>query len=246
MSRTVPNRPIIASLILITSQLLACSSRVELGQTKDAGTSQTGGGGGIDTTVGGGSSTGGASVIATGGATSSFTRLASNAITGIDLLLMIDNSASMADKQATLAAAVPQLLGQLIQPKCVDASGNSLSPPVAVALGAANPCAAAGAGFSPEFNPVNNIHIGIVTSSLGDHGANTLCTPGAATQYTDPNTSQPILQPPDVNDMGHMVGTLARATAAQGDAQTTYATLNAQGCSGSLLGVGRWTLDVGR
>src|SRR3970040_1536768 len=60
-------------------------------------------------------------------------------ITGIDLLLMIDNSASMADKQATLADAVPQLLGQLVQPNCVDAAGNSLNPPVAAALGAATP-----------------------------------------------------------------------------------------------------------
>ena len=30
----------------------------------------------------------------------------------------------MADKQATLAAAVPQLFGQLVAPNCVDAQGN--------------------------------------------------------------------------------------------------------------------------
>ena len=151
---------------------------------------------------------------------------ANNAITGIDLLLMIDNSSSMADKQATLAAAVPQLLGQLVQPNCVDGAGASLNPPVAASLGAAQPCPT---NSSPEFNPVNNIHIGIVTSSLGDHGANTLCTPGLATQYTDPATSQPILQPADVNDMGRLAGTFTRASAAQADAQTTFATLSSSG-----------------
>ncbi len=153
---------------------------------------------------------------------------ANNAITGIDLLLMIDNSSSMADKQAVLAAAVPQLLGQLVAPNCVDASGNPATPAVAATLGSSNPCSAAGAGYSPEFNPVNNIHIGIVTSSLGDHGANSICDPGAPTQYTDAN-GQPILQPPDENDEGHLVGTLTRAQTAPTDIltdpQSQYATL---------------------
>jgi len=151
------------------------------------------------------------------------TKQSNNAITAIDLLLMIDNSASMADKQATLAAAVPQLLGQLVQPKCVDADGN---PTGGVAtLGANIPCASG----SPEFNPVNNIHIGIVTSSLGDHGANSICKPSAPTQYLDPSTNQPILQPDDVNDMGRLVGTLTRAGDARTDTQTASATLDTLG-----------------
>ncbi len=144
---------------------------------------------------------------------------ANNAITGIDLLLMIDNSSSMADKQKTLRDAVPQLLGQLVQPNCVDGSGASANPPVAVTLGASPPCPA---GYTPEFNPVNNIHIGIVTSSLGDHGAGKLCTPGAATQYSDANG--PIVQPADVNDLGHLVGTLARFARSTGAADSTNAT----------------------
>ena len=39
----------------------------------------------------------------------------------IDLLFMIDNSASMADKQDILAAAVPDLVNRLIQPRCINA-----------------------------------------------------------------------------------------------------------------------------
>ncbi|MCL2725845.1 MAG: hypothetical protein FWD69_15565, partial [Polyangiaceae bacterium] len=38
----------------------------------------------------------------------------------VDLLFMIDNSSSMADKQAILSQAVPQLLNGLLQPACVD------------------------------------------------------------------------------------------------------------------------------
>src|SRR5512140_1121400 len=82
-----------------------------------------------------------------------------DAISRIDLLLMIDNSTSMADKQQTLAEAVPQLLQQLVQPQCVDDKGKAFDPPITATLGAAQPCAQG----SPEFNPVNDIHIGIVT-----------------------------------------------------------------------------------
>src|SRR4051794_22564467 len=42
------------------------------------------------------------------------------AIDKVDLLVMVDNSSSMADKQRILADAVPDLLRGLVQPKCVD------------------------------------------------------------------------------------------------------------------------------
>ena len=136
-------------------------------------------------------------------------RQVNNAINAIDLLLMIDNSSSMADKQSTLALAVPQLLTQLVQPLCTDANGNTTTDATGqtarVQLGSGN-CPA---GFSPEFNPVNNIHIGIVTSSLGDHGGGTLCTPGASTSFVD-NTGKTLTEPDDVNDESHLMGTLTR------------------------------------
>ena len=43
----------------------------------------------------------------------------------IDLLFMIDNSISMADKQAILADAVPLLVTRLITPICVDGDGSA-------------------------------------------------------------------------------------------------------------------------
>src|SRR5579871_2972050 len=38
----------------------------------------------------------------------------------IDLLFMVDNSISMADKQQVLQAAVPDLVQRLVNPNCVD------------------------------------------------------------------------------------------------------------------------------
>jgi hypothetical protein len=84
----------------------------------------------------------------------------------IDLLFMIDNSASMADKQEILAAAVPQLVRRLVQPICLDDAGNP--------TGENHPCTTG----TPEFEPVIDIHVGIVTSSLGAHGGN-VCTDDA-------------------------------------------------------------------
>ena len=55
---------------------------------------------------GGSAATGGAPAIATS--------------SRLDLLFMIDNSLSMADKQKFLQDAVPQLLNRLIIPNCVD------------------------------------------------------------------------------------------------------------------------------
>jgi hypothetical protein len=229
-NRTLPKRHHLSSLLLIAPLAgFGCASRIQLGET-DGGAplGSTGGAGSVLPGVGGGVGTGGGANFTTGGGptvvpglgTVVTENLNNNAIKGIDLLLMIDNSSSMADKQLVLANAVPQLLGQLVQPQCVDSNGN---PTGAVAT--------LGAGCSigsPEFNPVNNIHIGIVTSSLGDHGAGKICTPGLSLQYTDAAGNN-LISPPDLNDEGHLVGSLARATAAQADPQSVNAGLDGQG-----------------
>jgi len=129
---------------------------------------------------------------------------ANDAVSSIDVLLMIDNSPSMTDKQATLAVAVPQLLKQLVQPQCVDSEGKPFNPPIVAVLGADQPCSQG----APEFNPVNDIHIGIVTSSLGDHGEGTRCTQGQPSSYFDNGVAIP--QAADVNDMSHLIGSLDR------------------------------------
>jgi hypothetical protein len=95
----------------------------------------------------------------------------------VDLLFMIDNSASMGDKQALLAQAVPDLITRLVQPRCVDGSGNPTG-------GNANPDGSGCAMGKPEFPPVHDMHIGVVSSSLGGRGGDECPTMGS--QSTNP------------------------------------------------------------
>lgn len=88
-----------------------------------------------------------------------FDKVVHDRVDKLDLLFMIDNSLSMADKQEILKQAVPVLLTRLVSPACVDEQGTP--------LGGNAPCSAG----APEFNPIRDIHIGVVTSNLGDMGA---------------------------------------------------------------------------
>ncbi|NOU26761.1 MAG: hypothetical protein HOO96_02550 [Polyangiaceae bacterium] len=96
-----------------------------------------------------------------------------SAIDKIDLLLAIDNSGSMGDKQKFLAEAVPNLVKRLVTPNCVDPNTGA----VAKANGATGVnedatgqfgCAA---GSKPEFKPIVDIHIGVVSSDMGSFGS---------------------------------------------------------------------------
>jgi hypothetical protein len=80
----------------------------------------------------------------------------------LDLLFMIDNSRSMGDKQALLAKAVPQLVDRLVVPRCVNEAGEIH---VRAELSEACPV-----GMQPEFRAVRDIHVAVITSSLGGHG----------------------------------------------------------------------------
>ena len=96
------------------------------------------------------------------------TPVAQRGIDKIDLLLAIDNSASMADKQAILAEAVPDLVKRLVTPSCVDSVIGAATGKVAdTTRPTASQCAA---GSEPEFSPITDIHVGIVSSSLGAFG----------------------------------------------------------------------------
>jgi hypothetical protein len=86
----------------------------------------------------------------------------------VDLLLAIDNSRSMADKQAILALTMPDLVQAFVNPRCVDADGVVAAQQP---TDHTEPCPAA--NTTREFAPVTDLHIGIVSSSLGSHGADT-------------------------------------------------------------------------
>ena len=105
------------------------------------------------------------------------TQISQTILDKVDILFMIDNSPSMADKQEILKAAVPVLLGRLVKPLCLDDEGL----PTGSFVQADGTCIAGG---TPEFAPIGDIHIGIVSSSLGAHGGS-ICLPQAGSDYDD-------------------------------------------------------------
>ncbi len=115
-------------------------------------------------------------------------------ISKVDMLFDIDNSASMGDKQAYLQLAIPDLIDRLVNPNCVDMA----TPPNVVAKSMAG--AGCPAGSTPEFKAVHDMHLGVVTSSLGSRLSDnpapnpsfiTLCPAGSAVatkEYTNLQT----------------------------------------------------------
>jgi hypothetical protein len=130
-----------------------------------------------------------------------------NTITKIDLVLAIDNSRSMADKQEILARAVPDLVEDLVNPKCLDKDG---APSAEQPAGPLDPCPTP--GTRREFQPVLDIHIGIISSSLGGHGADSCPAMDTNSCPGSVNTSN--------DDKGHLV---TRTDACGGGEAPTYA-----------------------
>lgn len=100
--------------------------------------------------LGGASGAGGASGGQGGGGGAPFERADK-----IDVLFVIDNSYSMADKQAVLRDTIPALVESLVSP-AIDPLTNQ-----------------------PYFAPVNDIHFGVISSSLGGHGGD-VCSPSSS------------------------------------------------------------------
>ena len=115
-------------------------------------------------------------------------RLTQSSVDKIDLLLVIDNSRSMADKQEILNLAVPDLVNELINPNCVYEDGTDSPQQPASPL---DDCPEA--GTDREFDPILDIHIGILTSSIGSHGADAC----------DISAMQSLL--PSVDDKAHLI-----------------------------------------
>jgi hypothetical protein len=100
--------------------------------------------------------------------TNFITSIPQGSIDKVDLLFDIDNSASMGDKQAYLAQAVPDLITRLVTPNCVNSTGT-------VTGSASTSGMCTDPASTPEFPPVHNLHIGILSSSLGARLGDTPC-----------------------------------------------------------------------
>ncbi len=123
-------------------------------------------------------------------------KLQQNAIDKIDLLLGIDNSRSMADKQQILALAIPDLVKGLVNPRCLDGQGNPAQ------IQPSYPTDLCPAGTNREFKPILDIHIGVTTSSIGGHGADSCPDVDTSSEECapSPNTTN--------NDHGHLLARL--------------------------------------
>jgi hypothetical protein len=94
----------------------------------------------------------------------------------VDLLFVVDNSRSMTDKQELLAEAVPHLIQRLVTPPCIRRCSESEGCTVqqerdGIPLGTSVTAAGVCTEGEPQLTPVQDLHVAIVTSSLGSHGA---------------------------------------------------------------------------
>lgn len=130
-------------------------------------------------------------------------KLQQSSVDKIDLLLGIDNSRSMADKQQILALAIPDLVKGLVNPRCLDDNG------VPSAMQPAGPLEMCPAGTKREFEPVVDIHIGVTSSSIGGHGADSCPNIDTASKECSPspNTTN--------NDQGHLLARLNQCGGAE-------------------------------
>jgi hypothetical protein len=124
----------------------------------------SGGGGGTPSATPNGLSAGAETVPDAGVVLTPPTRV----IDKLDLLFMIDNSVSMRDKQNVLGLVNTNLITALAEPPCVP-----LEEGPGFLAGA--PCPD---GQTRAFQPLTDIHVGIITSSLGDVGAGVACVGG--------------------------------------------------------------------
>jgi hypothetical protein len=125
----------------------------------------------------------------------------------IDLVIAVDNSRGMAHKQFFLAAAIPELIGELSNPSCIDPTG---AAPPSQPASADDACPE---GLVRAFPPQSDIHIGVVSSSLGGHGSDSC--PNIETTACGNNISHT-----SNNDHGHL---LDRKDACTSEVIPTYA-----------------------
>ncbi len=83
----------------------------------------------------------------------------SGRVTKLDLLLVVDNSRRMKDKQDVFAASAQRWVRHLLSPRCLD-------PHTSAPSGEEFPCSE---GVS-EIDPILDVHVGVITTSLGAHG----------------------------------------------------------------------------
>src|SRR5581483_1610396 len=108
----------------------------------------------------------------------------------VDIVFVIDNSASMGTKQDLLRRGISDFLDRIIFPPCITDDGKTEIPRVN------KDCPV---GYKDKYIPVSDVHVGILTSSLGGGGGD-VC---------NPDDTNPIPQLKAFNrhndDRGHLI-----------------------------------------
>jgi len=94
----------------------------------------------------------------------------------LDVLFVIDNSVSMADKQDVLENTLPAFVSRITNPLCVDDNHRPIATQPA---SSAEPCASGKREFT-----ANDVHIGVISTSLGAHGG-TVCASTSSSDTLD-------------------------------------------------------------
>lgn len=95
----------------------------------------------------------------------------------LDVLFVVDNSVTMADKQNILSESVSSFVTRLVNPLCVGDDGK----PVASQPASAEAACSSG---KREFTPVKDLHLGVITTSIGGHGGE-VCAAGGVDEHLD-------------------------------------------------------------
>ncbi len=127
----------------------------------------------------------------------------------IDLLFMVDNSSSMADKQQILANVVPSLLQTLSRPGCVDSATGKR-------MGVQNSNGECPPGSRLASMPATDVHVGLISSSLGSHGNTQICDDNSASAPADShnNDNGRLLTRGSMPSAGFLTWTAGEDTAA--------------------------------
>ena len=118
----------------------------------------------------------------------------------VDLLFVVQNSASMFGVGDYLQASVQAMFDRLLNPNCVDAMG------AVVGVSSGGACASG----SLEFQPITDIHVGLLSTSLGGRGGDQ-CAP------TQTNPANPSLNA-HADDRGELLNRTGASETALADA----------------------------
>jgi len=150
----------------------------------------------------------------------------------LDVLFVVDNSSTMADKQNILQASLASFLTRLVNPLCVDAQGK----PVATQPASADAECVAG---TRELTPVKDMHLGVITTSIGSHGGSVCSTPTSADDHLDDRAELLPTQRanlPSYNNAGYLAYDSAGLVGASnldsviGDLKTIVSAAGEHGC----------------